>query len=233
MDIAFVSPTPEEGRPLSRILKRISGHPFALHYGNIKGKRVLLAISGIGKTNAATATTYIIERFSPDSVILFGVGGAYPSTGLSIGDVALAEREFYGDEGVLMMDGFQGMEIIGIPLIKRGQRRLFNEFSLDNRLLSFVKNVVKGQVKSGNFVTLSSITGTKERAMELKRRFNAIVENMEGAAVAHVCEVFRKGFVEIRGISNIVENRDPSKWDLKAGIRAYRDLLFNIINEFP
>jgi futalosine hydrolase len=49
----------------------------------------------------------------------------------------------------------------------------------------------------------------------MERRFNAICENMEGAAAAHVCAMYGIPMVEIRGISNIAGNRDRKKWDLK------------------
>ena len=37
---------------------------------------------------------------------------------------------------------------------------------------------------------------------------------MEGAAVAHVCAMYKIPVIEMRGVSNIVEDRDRSKWDL-------------------
>ncbi|MCG2813516.1 MAG: hypothetical protein L6245_02435, partial [Thermodesulfovibrionales bacterium] len=69
--------------------------------------------------------------------------------------------------------------------------------------------------KSGTFVTVSTATGTGRRAREIEKRFDAICENMEGAAVAHVCAMYGIPMLEIRGISNIVEDRDRSKWDVK------------------
>jgi futalosine hydrolase len=41
------------------------------------------------------------------------------------------------------------------------------------------------------------------------------VENMEGAAVAHVAHLHGVPVGEVRGISNIVTNRDTSQWKLK------------------
>lgn len=231
MKICLISPTPEEGHFFARCLKSLSGHPFSLYQGKIKKNRILLVVSGIGKVNVATAATYLNERFSPDLFILFGIGGAYPSVGLSIGDIAVAEREFYGDEGLLTKEGFYGLERIGIPLLKKGRKRFFNEFTLNKGLIKKIEKFVKVPFKSGNFVTISATTCTNERALELRDRYDAICENMEGAAVAHVCEVFGKDLLEIRGISNIVDNRDRSRWDVKAGIKAYSDVLFDILND--
>jgi len=66
--------------------------------GRLAGKRVILAVSGIGKVNAAHAATRLIHEFSPAVIMNIGIGGAYPSSGLNIGDVAIAEKEISGDD---------------------------------------------------------------------------------------------------------------------------------------
>lgn len=230
MKIGLICPTPEEGK-FSGYLKRVSGHPFNIYTGRLNKNRLSLIIPGIGKTNAAIGATYLVEKFSPDLIILFGIAGAYPSSGLSVGDVAIAEKEFYGDEGVIIKDGFRGLDFINIPFLKKGKKKFFNEFTLNKGIIDMIKRKAKVPLKSGNFVTLSTITGTTERAIELRDKYNAICENMEGAAVAHVCEVFGKDVLEIRGISNIVEDRDRSRWDLKAGIKTCNNVLLDILND--
>ena len=226
--IALISSVPEEGKLLIRQLKRISviaGKP--VYKGRIHGKEVIYMFSGMGKANAAHAATVLLEKFSPDMIILFGVGGAYPSTGLRVGDIAVAEKEVYGDEGVQVKDGFQGTDFIGIPHAKKGRKKYFNGFPLNEKLVGKVKKVippcpplVKGgwgdfKIKVGTFVTVSTCTGTRKRAIELRKRFRAICENMEGASVAHICTLYGTPLVEIRGISNVVEDRDREKWNIR------------------
>jgi futalosine hydrolase len=66
-------------------------------------------------------------------------------------------------------------------------------------------------------VTVSTCSGTARAGFELARRTGGICENMEGAAVAQICARQQLPFLELRGISNLVEDRDPAGWDLKAG----------------
>jgi futalosine hydrolase len=184
---------------------------------------VLLAVSGIGKVNAAHAVTLLINEFSPAVIMNIGIGGAYPSSGLRIGDVAVAEKEIYGDEGVQLKDGSHGMDVIGMPLLKKGRKKYFNEFPLDTGLVRkavraaqlITHHAVPFTVKEGTFLTLSTCTGTKKRALELEGRFGAVCENMEGAAIAHICMLYGVPMLEMRGISNIVEDRDRSTWNIK------------------
>lgn len=153
----------------------------------------IVCICGIGKANAAHGTALLIEKFKPDFVWNIGIAGAYPSSGLKIGDVVIAKKEIYGDEGLMAKNGFFTIkEILGCP---------------ENDFPMFVPEKLRSSVVSGNFVTVSTCTGTLERGKEIEKRFNAISENMEGAAIAHVCSLSGIPVTEIRGISNIIEDR--------------------------
>ncbi|MEK7789933.1 MAG: futalosine hydrolase, partial [Planctomycetota bacterium] len=182
----------------------------------------------------------LIEKFSPSAVINFGIGGAYPSANLRAGDIAIADKEIYGDEGLWLKDGFHKADEIGIPLLKKGGKKYFNEFPLDkslvkkmfklSKLLTFNSQLLTN-IESGAFVTVSTVTGTGRRAREIEKRFNAICENMEGAAVAHVCAMYGIPMLEIRGISNIVEDRDRSKWDIKTAAENCQKIILALIKE--
>lgn len=222
-DIGIIVAVSEEGSILCGNLKKRTGAGGLYYEGRLAGKLVVLFISGIGKVNAAHAATRLIGEFSPDTIINIGIGGAYPSSGLMIGDIAVADTEIYGDEGVLLQDGFRGTELIGLPLLIKGRKKYFNEFPLDK---SFIRKAVRAAklithhsslitVKKGTFLTLSTCSGTTRRALELESRYSAICENMEGAAIAHICTLYGVPLVEMRGISNIVEDRDMKKWDIK------------------
>lgn len=238
----LVSATEKESRAILKTLRRIKDKSLALpvYQGKIGKTNIIHIISGIGKTNAAHAATLLIEKFSPSAVVNFGIGGAYPSANLRVGDIAIADKEIYGDEGLWLKDGFHKADAIGIPLFKKGRKKYFNEFPLDKNLMQkavkFSGLVTRHsplvtEVKSGTFVTVSTVTGTDKRARELEKRFNAICENMEGAAVAHVCAMYGIPMLEVKGISNIVEDRDRSKWDIKTAAENCQKTVFVLLKE--
>ncbi len=237
--IAIISSVPEEGKLfIKRLRKKSVIGRKTVYQGTINGKRMVYMISGMGKTNAAHAATVLIERFAPRLIVLFGVGGAYPSAGLKVGDIAVAEQEIYGDEGVLDGEGFHGTDFIGVPLFKARRKRYFNRYPLDRTLASRAVEVSKFStrhsslvtvVKSGAFVTLSTCTGTRKRALQVRRQFGAICENMEGASVAHICTIYGRPMVEIRGISNIVEDRDRGKWNFKLAAENCQKAVMEIL----
>jgi len=224
--VGLISATQKESGIILKALKKIkdknSGLP--VYKGTIGKVNVVHIISGIGKTNASHAATIIMEKFAPSLVINFGIGGAYPSSGLKIGDIAVTTKEVYGDEGLLLKDGFHTADVIGIPLLQKGSKKYFNEFSLDKNLIKNAARYFKlapnpypliPKIKIGSFLTVSTCTGTDKKAKELEEKFKTICENMEGAAVAHICAMYGVPMLEVRGISNIVGDRDKSKWDIK------------------
>ncbi|MDI6743850.1 MAG: futalosine hydrolase [Thermodesulfovibrionales bacterium] len=239
--IGMISATQREARLILKNLKKTSSGNF--YKGKIGWNNVIHVISGIGKTNASHAATFLIEKFSPLFIINFGIGGAYPSSGLRPGDIAIADREIYGDEGLWLKDGFHKTDVMGIPLLKKSRKKYFNEFPLDKNLVKKAMKVIppnppliKGGwgdygIRTGAFITVSTATGTHRRARQLEKRFSAICENMEGAAIAHVCAMYGIPMVEIRGISNIVEDRDKSKWDIRTAAENCQKIILTLVKE--
>jgi len=176
--------------------------------------QVPVLVTGVGAVNAAYSLTQYLEQEDVDSVIVCGVGGAYPGSGLEIGDVVCAESECYGDLGADSPDGFLDMQALGFPLIAKPE--LYNV--LPAQIFPMPRRV--------RFVTLNTCTGRDETAHALQARTGGAVENMEGGAILHVATLAGIPAGEIRGISNHVGKRDRASWRLKeAAIAAQEALL--------
>jgi futalosine hydrolase len=191
--------------------------------GRIGEVPVLAIATGVGKTNAAHGVTLAIERAAPAGVLSFGVAGAFPTSGLRVGDLALATAEVYGDEGSFSPAGWLSTRELGFPLAHSPAGPCYNEFPLDPDRTAAAARILEEaglEVRRGTFVTVSSCSGTDARAAEVETRFGAIAETMEGAAHAHVAALRDLPFLEVRGISNVVEDRDPARWNLPAAMGA-------------
>jgi len=167
---------------------------------------------GVGPVNAAHAVTMAITEHRPARIVISGVGGAYPSSGLQVGEVVCAEMEIYGDLGAQSPSGFLDMKSLGFPVVA-GEAPLFNELPM--QIFPVGRRV--------RFVTVSTCTGTNATARRLEQRTGGAVENMEGAAVAHVAHLHGVPVGEVRGISNMVTNRDTKAWRLKEAAEAAQE----------
>jgi futalosine hydrolase len=203
--------------------------PLQAFRGRIADREVILAVTGIGKVNAASALTALCERFTPELVLNVGCGGAFHGSGLAVGDLAIAASESFADEGVLTPEGWHGLELIGIPVCELEGERLFNTIPLPAAPAADALRLARTigiNAALGPFLTVSTCSGTSRRGEELLRRFPGICENMEGAALAQVALRYGVPLLEVRGISNLVEDRDLARWDLKAAVsRAQQFLL--------
>lgn len=195
--------------------------------GRLDGTDVILLAGGMGKTNAAHALTALLETRPVRGVIGFGIGGAYPGSGLSVGSVALASVAVYGDEGVQTPGGWIGTEGIGIPLWTAGESRVYNEFALDPGRVERARAALADagfDVRTGPFVTVSACSGTAALGDQMAARVpGALCEGMEGAALAHVAAIYGLPLLELRAVSNLVEDRDLSRWRIREAAETAQD----------
>lgn len=202
--------------------------------GLLASSRLVCCAGGIGKANAASVTTSLIERYHPQLVITTGCGGAYPGSGLSVGDLAVASDEVFGDEGVLTPTGWLDMKDMGLPLFSDEGRSWYNSIPLARHEAQKAMKLAEShgvQLTRGRFVTVSCCSGTKARGLELAKRYQAICENMEGAAIALTALRYGIPCLEIRGISNLVEDRDMSRWDIGRAVEAAQRFVMKVVEE--
>ena len=169
---------------------------------------------GVGPVNAAHAVTLAITRSRPTAILVCGIGGAYLSSGLQIGDVACADTECYGDLGATSPAGFLDMQAIGFPIVP-GPPPIYNVLPM--QLFPAVRRVP--------FITMSTCTGTDAAARAVEARTGGAVENMEGAAVVHVAALHGIPAGELRGISNLVTDRDTTAWRITTAATAAQEAL--------
>lgn len=224
--ITLIAAVPFETEQLRRTLSPwevLNFGGYDLYLCSLAGHHIGLLHCGVGKANSAAAATALIAARKPQMIISIGCGGAYPGSHLAPGDLTLATMEIYGDEGVLSPEGFLDMEDIGFPLVRKGGIRYFNQFPVNRQLVEKATPILAAtassagrRLETGPFVTVSTCSGTLAAGKLLAERTGGICENMEGAAIAHICQMHNTPFLEIRGISNFVEDRDLSRWDLRA-----------------
>lgn len=187
-----------------------------MRHGAIDGQLVDIVTTGVGKANAAAATALAIARTRPRAVLLCGIGGAYRGAGLAVGDVALAVAEVHLDSGVGFGEAWRGMDELGFPLVE-GPPARFNRLDLDaERVRALARRL---GVRACAFGTAEAVTADAVQAEALQRRHGVCVESMEGAAAAQVALALGIPFVELRGVSNEVGDRDRTRWDVPRAVR--------------
>jgi futalosine hydrolase len=171
-------------------------------------------IGGVGPLETAVRLSSFLHRQSQPVrlVINFGIAGAYnqpqdqPQPQLL--DLCLATREVFGDFGLAYGD-----RVEPLPPSLVGKHC----YELDQGYLERGYAILAAQGMRplrGTFVTVAAASATAARGSILQRRWSALCENMEGAAVVRACREFSVPVLEVRAISNRVEDRDLLNWQL-------------------
>ncbi len=209
------------------------------------GRRVVVAVSGMDKVNAAHLLTCLLQAMDPAPrlVLQVGIAGALPGKGKSapaaVGDVVIATREAYSDTGSSSPGGWISARDLGWPIALADGTESHGVFVIDGPLVIAALDAISDavtradagasgaigpdqhpRVLAGACVTASLVTGVASEARELSDRWEAVAESMEGAAAAHVCALYGTPFLEVRGISNLVGDRDRAAWEVPRAVAA-------------
>ncbi|GAB4344880.1 MAG: futalosine hydrolase [Desulfobulbaceae bacterium] len=186
-------------------------------------------VTGIGPVETAVRLTTrlvtIHDRVS--AVINFGVAGAYvgasgPRAGML--DLCFAEREVLGDLGVCLGAAIEPVTGPGLEAE--------TVFEMDRTLLERAAAILareKTPFHRGTFVTVNCATGTQRRGAMLAALHGGLCENMEGAAVARVCREFGLPCLELRCVSNLVEDRNTKNWKLREACRKAGEVTARLV----
>ena len=172
-------------------------------------------LTGVGIPQALAETLVTAGQLKPKRILNIGIAGAYPGSGLRIGDVTTALFETYGDVGFELPEPPGFRSINGSPWGEFYQTPLpleqFTEFPCAH---------------SGVGCTVNACTGTEETGRAREAAFGADFETMEGAAVAQAGQILEIPVCEIRAISNFASTRDMRSENIQlalANLAAYFD----------
>lgn len=165
--------------------------PQTFTIGRMGSHTVVLQQCGIGKVNAATGVTNMIIHYHPQCVISTGCAGGIDAV-LRVGDVVASSETCYHD--VFCGDDVELGQVQGLPRRFTGDAALLN---IATSLQSDVR-VVPGLICSGDrFVT------DRAELDVIKASYpDGMAVDMESAAIAQVCHLYKVPFLSFRVISD-------------------------------
>jgi len=210
----LVTATGLEAAPLKNALPW-SPLPFPLgELFELPMRDVYLAHLGVAKVNTAAGLALALQTLKPERVVQFGIGGSFSMSGLTLGQLAIATQETHLDTGVQLDGDWYDMQALGFPLL----RPYYNTFPTDATLTQMLTTLTGGALCV--FGTSETVTGSFAQAEVLHQRFGVAIESMEGAAAAQVCTALGVPFAELRGVSNVVGERDKTRWVISDAVRS-------------
>ncbi len=194
--IAIMGAMPEEIEPIIATLHDLRETEYAdntYYEGTYKGQEVVVAYSKIGKVFASLTATILIEKFACQKLLFSGVAGAI-SAELSIGDLIIADGLCQHDLDITAFGHPYGYVPEGDVCIWA-----------DSELRDIAKRIAKDKgltLKEGVIATGDQFVADPVRKEWISETFKADALEMEGAAVAVVCDAMDVPFFILRAISD-------------------------------
>lgn len=194
MKIGIITAMSSEQRQLAnQLTEKTERREGAFNYieGKIRNNSVVLMQCGIGKVNAAAGTVELIRNFAPDCIISTGVAGGI-DTCLNVMDVVASRQIVYHD--VWCGEGNAYGQIQGLPLFFSGNDTLYDcALSLDTET----------PIHGGLICTGDKFITDANELKDIKRNFpDGLAVDMESAAIAQICYLYKVPFISFRIISD-------------------------------
>jgi futalosine hydrolase len=196
--------------------------PFLDRYSAQPG--ISTCVTGIGSLATAVNLSLALRQHREVMVVQAGIAGSFREDW--IGQVAAVASETLADLGVQE----QGMwkDIFDMRL-QQPDDFPFKGGQLHNP--AFETRNLTG-LSRASAITVNEITSHPQRVQQLTQRYQPDLESMEGAALHYLCLRLQVPFLQIRAVSNLVGERDKSKWKMKESVRQLNEALFEYTEKF-
>ena len=186
-------------------------------------KTVEILKTGIGSSATIYHLTKKLLTNHYDLIIQAGIAGMFPGK-FNPGAVLVVKEDAFADVGIEEKGAFQTLFEYGF-LDK-------NEFPFSDGKLPNPSGVLeKIPLSAATAITVNMVSDNIARNEKLRGKYHADIESMEGAAFHYVCLQQKIDFLQIRSISNVVGERDKSRWTIDSAIRNLNNELIKIIGD--
>lgn len=219
MTIGVICAIPQELAHLRTVLRsqdreQIAGVDF--DHGQLDGHRVVVAAAGMGKVNTGLVATLLADRFGCSAIVFTGVaGGLAPQ--LRIGDIVIADLIVQHDAGLLQDERLQTYQAGHVPFINPTERL---GYPVDPDMFDRVRRRLEGftlpvlsaaaggygsppQISYGTVLTGDNYLHCERTRDRLHNEFGGLAVEMEGGALAQICESFAIPWLVIRALSDL------------------------------
>ncbi len=189
-----------------------------------KGHDIIVAYSKIGKVFASLTASVLIEHFKVQKLLFSGVAGAINEK-LHIGDLIAATKLCQHDLDITAFGHPYGYVPEGKVYVKSDPylRMLAQEVAKERGI----------ELKEGIIATGDQFIADPKRKEWIKKTFYADALEMEGAAVAVVCDAYDVPFFVLRSISDAADMDASFDFDefLRSSSRVSADFIIALLDK--
>ncbi len=202
---------------LDRESQKVSAHQYRLANCDIQ-----VLIAGIGMMHYAYSLGRYLATHRPDVALQAGIAGSFRHE-WPLGSLVMVEREYLADLGAEDQDQFK--DLFDIQLWQASQP----PFTGNALVNTFAGLPYLPKLPKATGVSVNMVSGSIPTITRLESKYMPDVESMEGAAFHYACLSENIPFLQLRCISNYVEIRDKSKWNIPLAVKQLNDELTSLV----
>ena len=202
MEILIVSATDSEIKPLF----------------DIYSTKIDFLVTGIGIPHTILNLSNALSKKKYDLVINLGIAGSFNKS-VNLGTLVYIKENCFADIGFETSNGFIPIRDSNIDPLQ------IYKFTNSDSIYQ------PKDIQSVSEITVNSTSGSSKTIKLRAKHFNADIESMEGAAVFYVCSEKQIDFIEIRSISNYIEERNTNNWNIPLAINKLNEYAICFISD--
>jgi futalosine hydrolase len=179
-------------------------------------------ITGVGIMASTYHLTNYLAKNRPHLIIMVGIAGCF-SKKIALGDAVVVRNETVADMGVWEDNNWKDM--FDLKLIKANTIPYKNK-KLTNPNVELLK---KTGLKVVDGITVNEVTTGKKNIENKLQKYASTIESMEGASLHFIALQHQIAFLQIRGISNYIGERNKKNWKIKEAINSSNQVLINLL----
>jgi futalosine hydrolase len=180
------------------------------------GARVHALVTGVGMVATAARCARALAQRRYDFALNVGVCGSFDPS-LGPGTVVHVVRDRIAELGAEDGAGFLTVADLGLP----ADPVFVNADPPPNAGLHGLPNV--------DGITVNTVHGCDESIADVIARFEPQIETMEGAGFMCACLDAGVPFAQVRAVSNVVERRNRSAWQIDQALATLTDAAARIL----
>jgi len=225
MYILIVAATSLEIKPLIENFSFIAQKETHLNTYTYREFDIDVLITGIGMVATAFYMGKTLQAFNYDVAINAGIAGCF-NKNLKLGEVFNISSDCFSELGA--DNGEYFLSLIDLKLIEENtfpfnNMELINEFTFSSEIIN--------RMPKAKGITVNTIHGSEDSIVKIIKLYKPLTESMEGAAFMYACMLQNLKYIQIRSISNYIEKRNKSSWNIPLAINNLNKIVLNILDE--
>jgi len=225
MYILIVSATSLEIEPLIKEFDFVSNKDKNLTAYKYRDYDIDVLITGVGMVATAFFLGKTLQANNYDVALNLGIAGCFDKK-IKLGTILNINVDSFSEMGA--DNGEYFLSILDLKLIENDT---FPFTNLDIINDSEFKSALINNLPKVKGITVNTIHGNETKINEVKRLHNPTADSMEGAAFMFSCKMFDLKHIQIRAVSNYVEKRNKSSWNIPLAIKNLNSFILQLLDE--